>query len=153
MIENAYMTPVGRNPKEPTTIQGKWVRHVRTDVAHMTQEEFADAIKCERPSVSNWERGRYIPEWASIEKIVRKFPAAPRPPFGPPGAETPPAATPAPIPNHARTTFTSLAEAIEVWCIAAGDPALIDDPEFMRGLLDLYMAYRQRRAAGRNHAK
>lgn len=69
-----------RRPKAPPNERAQWVRRVREGEG-LSQDEFAARLGVSRPAISNWERGRYVPEWSSIERILRTFPAAPSPPF------------------------------------------------------------------------
>lgn len=74
---------MGRTPKPSPNERAQWVRDVRTKIAHQTQAQFAAAIDSHEKTISRWETGYYVPEWDSIEKILKAFPSAPRPPFAP----------------------------------------------------------------------
>lgn len=78
-----YSVSVANRKKEPPNDRARWARRVREETARMSQEGFADALGVARPTVSNWERGKHPPEWASIDKIMRRFPTAIPPPFVP----------------------------------------------------------------------
>lgn len=141
MTAPGYTFPVSRREKDPPTPQGKWIRAVRKSVG-LTQPEFAAKIRTDRVTVSKWENGTYVPEWASLEKVMRAFPEAPPPPL-PTNGHVAPGRQP-----H-RATASSLLGVVDEWARDVGDLDLQHDAEFARGLLTLYEEHRKR-FAGRS---
>jgi len=86
MAKSAKPTPPAAASKTHPSLapaSAEWIAHVRKDVARLSQLEFAARVGANRVTISNWESGKFIPEWDSVERIVKAFPAATRPPFGP----------------------------------------------------------------------
>lgn len=144
MTTTLYMDRMARTPKPPPTPLGEWVRHVRVDIAQMTQQEFANALPpnkdgedVARETVSNWELGKYDLEYSAMERIMKRFPGAPKPPIG--DAHRPAV-------GGQPFTFAAIFRCVESAARQHGQPSPMDDNEFLRGLMLLWESYEKRRA-------
>jgi DNA-binding transcriptional regulator YiaG len=70
-------TAKARNPAtEARTPAAQWVREARA-TAKLSQSGFASQLGVHWVTVSNWERGKYAPDWDSAEKIRKAVPGTP----------------------------------------------------------------------------